>query len=246
MSDSMSSTNAPKLFPATHWSVVLAARAGNDSDSLRALEALCRAYWYPLYAYLRRQGRSPHDAQDLTQGFFARLLEKHYLDAADQEKGRFRSFLLMALKRYLAKEWERERAQKRGGGQTALSLNTEMAERRYQGEGAEHLPPDRAYERRWALTLLDQALAALRQDYQALGREAEFECLKGYLTAERGEIPYAEVAERLGMTEGTARAAVHRMRSRFRALFRAEISRTVAGPEEVEDEVRHLRRALTS
>ena len=245
MSD-CTSTNAPRLFPATHWSVVLAARAGDEADSLRALETLCRAYWYPLYAWLRRQGHSPHDAQDLTQGFFARLLEKRYLDAADRDKGRFRSFLLMALKRFLAKEWERERAQKRGGGQRALSLDTEMAERRYQGEGAEHLPPDRAYERRWALTLLDQALTALRQDYQALGRAAEFECLKPYLTAERGEIPYPEVAERLGMSEGTARAAVHRMRSRFRALFRAEISRTVATEEEVEDEVRYLRRALTS
>jgi len=242
----MSSTNAPRLFPATHWSVVLAARGGDEAASLRALEALCRAYWYPLYGFARRQGQSPHDAQDLTQGFFARLLEKHYLDAADRDKGRFRSFLLMAFKRFLAKEWERDRAQKRGGGQAALSLDTELAERRYQGEGAGHLAPDRAYERRWALTLLDQALAALRQDYQALGREAEFECLKGYLPAERGEIPYAEVAGRLEMTEGTARAAVHRMRSRFRALFRAEIARTVAAPEEVEDEVKHLRRALTS
>ena len=242
----MTSTNAPRLFPATHWSVVVAARGGDEADSLRALEALCQAYWYPLYAYLRRQGRSPHDAQDLTQGFFARLLEKNYLDAADRDKGRFRSFLLMALKRFLAKEWERERAQKRGGGQATLSLDTKLAERRYQGEGAEHLAPDRIYERRWALTLLDQALAALRQDYQALGREAEFDCLKGYLTAERGEILYAEVAARLGMTEGTARAAVHRMRSRFRALFREVIARTVAVPEQVEDEVRWLKRALTS
>lgn len=141
----MTSTNAPRLFPATHWSVVLAARGGDDTDSMRALETLCRAYWYPLYAYLRRQGHSPHDAQDLTQGFFARLLEKHYLDAVDRDKGRFRSFLLMALKRFLAKEWERDHAQKRGGGQVALSLDTELAERRYQGEGAEHLAPDRMY-----------------------------------------------------------------------------------------------------
>lgn len=242
----MTSTNAPRLFPATHWSVVLAARGGDEADSLRALEMLCRSYWYPLYAYVRRQGHSPHDAQDLTQGFFARLLEKRYLDAADRDKGRFRSFLLMALKRFLAKEWERDRAQKRGGGQATLSLDTEMAERRYQGEGAEHLAPDRIYERRWALTLLDAALGALRQDYQALGREAEFDYLKGCLTAERGEIPYAEVAERLEITEAAARVAVHRMRSRFRALFRTEIARTVAKPEEVEDEVRYLRRALTS
>ena len=246
MTDSLTSTNAPRPFPATHWSVVLAARGGDEAASLRALETLCRAYWYPLYAYLRRQGHAPHDAQDLTQGFFARLLEKHYLDAADRDKGRFRSFLLMAFKRFLAKEWERHRAQKRGGSKAMLSLDSEMAERRYQGEGAEHLAPDRIYERRWALTLLDQALATLRQDYQALGRAAEFDCLKEHLTAERGEIPYAEVAERLGMAEGTARAAVHRLRSRFRAVFRVEIARTVAVPEEVEDEVRYLRRVLTS
>ena len=246
MSDSMTSTNAPRLFPATHWSVVLAARGGDDTDSMRALETLCRAYWYPLYAYLRRQGHSPHDAQDLTQGFFARLLEKHYLDAVDRDKGRFRSFLLMALKRFLAKEWERDHAQKRGGGQVALSLDTELAERRHQGEGAEHLAPDRMYERKWATTLLERALAALRQDCQALGREAEFDYLKGFLTAERGEIPYAEAAARLGMTEGTARMAVHRMRGRFRELFRVEIARTVARPEEVEDEVRYLRWALAS
>ena len=215
MTTGPTSTNAPRLFPATHWSVVLAARGGDEAESLRALETLCRAYWYPLYAWLRRQGRSPQDAQDLTQGFFARLLEKRYLDAVDREKGRFRSFLLMALKRFLAKEWERDRAQKRGGGQADLSLDTEMAERRYQGEGSEHLAPDRAYERRWALTLLEQALAALRRDYQALGREAELDCLKGYLTADRGEIPYAEVAGRLGTTEAAARVAVHRMRRRF-------------------------------
>jgi RNA polymerase sigma-70 factor (ECF subfamily) len=126
----MTSTNAPRLFPATHWSVLLAARSGDEANSMRALETLCQAYWYPLYAYLRKQGHSPHDAQDLTQGFFARLLEKHYLDAADRDKGRFRSFLLMALKRFLAKEWERDHAQKRGGGQATLSLNTELAERR--------------------------------------------------------------------------------------------------------------------
>ena len=242
----MTSTNAPRVFPATHWSVVLAARGEDEADSARALEILCQAYWYPLYAYLRRQGRSPQDAQDLTQGFFARLIEKHYLDAVERDKGRFRSFLLMALKRFLAKEWERERAQKRGGGQAALSLDTELAERRYQGEGAEHLPPDRIYERRWALTLLDQALAALRQDYREFGQETQFDYLKGFLTAERGEIPYPEVAARLGMTEGAARVAVHRLRSRFREFFRLEISKTVATPEEVEDEVKHLRRALSS
>jgi RNA polymerase sigma-70 factor (ECF subfamily) len=246
MSDSMTSTNAPRLFPATHWSVVLAARGGDEADSRRALETLCRAYWYPLYAWLRRQGHSPHDAQDLTQGFFARLLEKHYLDAADREKGRFRSFLLMALKRFLAKEWERDRAKKRGGGQAAISFDTELAERRYQGEGAEYLAPDRIYERRWALTLLEQTLAALRQEYQTLGRETEFDYLKGFLTAARGEIPYPEVAARLGVSEGAARVAVHRLRGRFRELFHLEIARTVARPEEVEDEVRHLKQALIS
>jgi RNA polymerase sigma-70 factor (ECF subfamily) len=223
---------------------VLAARDDQNIDSTRTLEALCQSYWYPLYAFVRRQGRSPHDAQDLTQGFFARLLEKNYLHAVAQEKGRFRSFLLVALKRYLANEWNREHAQKRGGLQTAVEFDTELAERRYLGEGALGLPPDRVYERRWALTLLERAMARLRGEFEASGRSNDFEHLKGWLTAGRDEISHAQVAAALGMSEGAARVAVHRMRKRFRELFREEIAATVASDEEVEDEVRHLQQAL--
>ena len=208
------------------------------------MDALCQAYWYPLYAFVRRQGLSPQDAQDLTQEFFSRLLEKEYLRAVVQEKGRFRSFLLMALKRFLAKEWDREHAQKRGGGRTAIVLDTELAERRYIGEGSEHLPPDRVYERRWALTLLEQALVRLRGEYAAAGDAARFDQLKGWLAASRGEIPYDQVAAVLGASEGAARVAVHRLRQRFRELFREEVGATVSTADEVEDEMRYVRRVL--
>lgn len=232
------------VFVTTRWSVVLSARDKSSKQSAEALETLCHTYWYPLYAFVRRQGRSPHDAQDLTQEFFARLLAKDYLQAVDQEKGRFRTFLLVALKRFLANEWDKAHAQKRGGGQPTVPLDTEMAERRYHKEGAETFSADRIYERRWALTMLDRALARLRDEFVASGRENEFEHLKQHLTADRGEIPYAEIASVLSMNEGTVRVAVHRMRKRFRELFREEIAQTVEGPEEIEDEVRHLMRAL--
>ena len=208
------------------------------------MDALCQAYWYPLYAFVRRQGRSPQDAQDLTQEFFSRLLEKDYLRAVVQEKGRFRSFLLMALKRFLAKEWDREHAQKRGGGRTVIVLDTELAERRYIGEGSEHLPPDRVYERRWALTLLEQALVRLRGEYAAADEAARFDQLKGWLAASRGEIPYDQVAAVLGSSEGAARVAVHRLRKRFRELFGEEVGATVSTADEVEDEMRYVRRVL--
>jgi DNA-directed RNA polymerase specialized sigma24 family protein len=240
MNSSGTSIPAPNAFPHTRWSVVLAARNGEASESAAALESLCQSYWYPLYAYARRQGRSPQDAQDLTQGFFALLLEKAYLNAVAREKGRFRSFLLVAFKRFLAKEWDRDHAQKRGCGRAAIVLDTEFAERRYLGEGTVGLPPDRLYEHRWALTLLERGLARLRGEYNGAGRAAEFELLKGWLAASRGEIPYAQVAAALGVSEGAARVAVHRLRKRFREIFRAEIAATVATGEEVDDEVRYL------
>src|SRR5512136_1915939 len=164
MPDSPQSAAEPSLFLTTHWSVVLAARDKSSPESAAALELLCRAYWYPLYAFVRRQGHSPSDAQDLTQEFFARLLAKEYLRAADREKGRFRTFLRVALKRFLANEWDRARRLKRGGGRPPLSLNTEMGEERYQAERGDGLAPDRLYERRWAMTLLEQVLARLRAE----------------------------------------------------------------------------------
>jgi RNA polymerase sigma factor (sigma-70 family) len=228
------------VFVTTHWSVVLSARRKDSPQSAAALEALCRTYWYPLYAYVRRQGHSPPDAQDLTQEFFARLLQKDYLKAAAREKGRFRTFLIVALKRFLANEWDRLRAQKRGGGQPLLSLDTELAEQRYRVEPAEGASADRIYERRWALTLLDRTMTRLREEFAAASRAGEFDRLKACLTADRGEISYAEIAAALGMSDGAARVAVHRLRKRFREVFREEIAHTVSTPEEIEEEVRYL------
>jgi RNA polymerase sigma-70 factor (ECF subfamily) len=228
------------LFLTTHWSVVLAAKDKASPDSAAALEGLCRTYWYPLYAFVRRQGHSPSDAQDLTQEFFARLLAKEYLQAADREKGRFRTFLRVALKRFLANEWDRARRLKRGGGLTPLPMDTTSAEQRYEAERGDALPPDRLYERRWARALLEQVLARLRADYAAAGKTAEFDHLKGALTANRGDIAYRDLAAALGLSEGAARVAVHRLRKHFREVFRATVAETVAEPEEVEDELRYL------
>jgi len=234
----------PAVFVTTHWSVVLSAREKGSPQSAAALETLCRTYWYPLYAYVRRQGHSPPDAQDLTQEFFARLLQKDYLKAAAREKGRFRTFLIVALKRFLANEWDRLRAQKRGGGQPPLSLDTELAEQRYQIEPVAETSADRVFERRWALTLLDRTLARLREEFAATGRAREFDGLKVCLTAERGEISYREIGAALEMSDGAARVAVHRLRRRFREVFREEIAHTVTRPEEIEDEMRYLMSAL--
>lgn len=224
----------------TQWSIVFKAQGRVSPDSRLALETLCRSYWYPLYAYARRAGRSPHDAQDLTQEFFARLLEKEWLLAASPENGRFRSFLLVALKRFMAKEWHRSNALKRGGMNRPLPLDTTDAEKRYAGEPVTAFAPDEIYERRWAMTLLDQALERLGAEFSAAGKAAEFESLKLWLTADRGAIPYAKLADDLGGSEGAARVAIHRLRKRFRQLFREAIANTVAEGEDVDEELRHL------
>ena len=243
----MASPNQPdpaesprSLFVTTRWSVVIAARDKASPASREALEVLCRGYWYPLYAFVRRLGHSAHDAQDLTQEFFSRLLQKHWLDAAAQDRGRFRTFLIVAMKRFLANEWDRTRAAKRGGGQTCVPLDTEFAEARYAQEPAASIAADFLYERRWALTLLDQAMAALRSEYERDGRGVDFGILKEFLIAERGAIPYAEIASRLGNSEGAARVAVHRLRKRFREVFRETIAETVTNPGDVEAEVRYV------
>ena len=228
------------LFLTTRWSIVLSARDRASSSGTLALESLCRAYWYPLYVFVRRQGHGAHDAQDLTQAFFARLLEKDYLQSVEREKGRFRTFLIVAMKRFLLNEWDKLRTQKRGGNFLHLPLDTELAESRYLDESSETLPADQVYERRWALTLLDQAMARLRSDYSNSGREKEFEHLKISLTAERGEVSYREIASVLQMTEGAARVALHRLRKRFREIFREEIASTVSTSDEVDDEVRYV------
>jgi len=227
-------------FVTTHWSVVLTAGRSDTTRAHAALSRLCETYWYPLYAFIRRQGHNPHDAQDLTQEFFARLLAGNWVGDADRTKGHFRTFLLVALKRFLVNEWGRLRAQKRGGAHTHIPLDTEFAERRYQIEPEAGVSADKVYERRWALTLLDQTMSRLRQEFTDAGKLDEFEHLKVFLTVDRGGIAYADIAAQTGMNEGTVRVAVHRLRRRFREVFREEIAQTVASPDEIEAEIRHL------
>jgi RNA polymerase sigma-70 factor (ECF subfamily) len=225
-----------RQFVTTHWSVVV--RAGGESAA--ALEELCRTYWYPLYAFVRRQGHAPSDAQDLTQAFFARLLEKNYVADAQQEKGKFRTFLLIALKRFLADEWGRQHAQKRGGFQTVVSIDAEQAESRLSAEPAHDLPPDVVFERQWALTLIEQARLRLRDEYAESGRAVLFENLEGCLTKNETTAPYAEIATRLKLTVPAIKMAVQRLRARYRELLREEIGKTVATTEEIHEEIRHL------
>lgn len=227
-------------FLTTHWSVVLAARDPDSPKSTEALEALCCTYWFPLYAFVRRQGSNPHDAQDLTQEFFARVLEKGYLHSAKQEKGRFRTFLLVALKRFLANEWDRQQAQKRGGGKLIVPIDPELAESRFLAGPATELQPDLLFDRQWALTLLERTMTRLRQEYVSTGRAKLFELLRGCLAKDESALPYSEIAARLNLSEPAVKMAVQRLRARYRELLRAEIADTVAGPEEVEEEIRHL------
>lgn len=227
----------------TQWSAVLAAGRGDTTNSPAALEELCRNYWPPLYAYVRRLGHSPHDAQDLTQEFFARLLEHNVVAKADRERGRFRSFLLASLKNFLAHEWEKAGAQKRGGHAHTISLDSDTAETYLQPAAADDTP-EKAYDRQWALTLLDVVLRRLREEYVASGRDGLFLALKETLTGTRSEIPYRDLGARLGMSEGAVRVAAHRLRQRYRDLLREEIAHTVAGPAEAEEELRQLFAAL--
>lgn len=227
-------------FVTTHWSVVLTARRTDTTRAQAALALLCQAYWYPLYAYVRRRGYDAHDAQDLTQEFFARLLAHDWLAQADRERGRFRSFLLAALSHFLANEWDRARAQKRGGAVEIVPLQLDSAETRYGQEPADPLTPEQCYERRWVLALLDEVLNALRKEHVAADTEEMFDALKPCLVGDRQAQPYAALAAKLGMTEGAVKVAVHRLRQRYRQLLREEIANTVATPEEVNEEMHHL------
>ncbi len=230
-------------FATTHWSLVLEAR-GNSPQSQSALAELCGRYWYPVYAFLRRRGSSPEDASDLTQGFFAILLEKEYLEDADRQKGRFRTFLLVAVSRFASKAYERDQAQKRGGGRRLLSLDVSQGECRYQHEPVDDWTAEKIFARRWALTILDAALARLRKDHEESGRITLFEALKVYLTGDSGAPPLAEIGRRLSMSEGAVKVAVHRLRERYRQALRDEIGQTVAEPADVEDELKALSAAL--
>ncbi len=229
-----------RLFLTTHWSVILAAKDRASPDGAQALEILCQTYWYPVYALIRGSGHSPEDAEDLTQGFFARLLAKDFLKVVEPERGRFRSFLRMAVKRFLAHEWQRARADKRGGGRAPLNFDMRLAEDSFQTEAADSLGPDELYDRRWALALLAEATARLEREYARAGKLNQLNQLKPHLTADRGEIPYPGIASALHTTEGAARVAVHRLRKRFRELFRETVAETVATPAEVEPELRYV------
>jgi RNA polymerase sigma factor (sigma-70 family) len=231
-------------FATTHWSVIVNARAADSSVARQALEKLCQTYWYPLYAFVRRQGHGPHDAQDLTQEFFARLLEKNYLDDVRRERGKFRSFLLASMKHFLANEWDRARAQKRGGAHVHVPIDTQSAETRYGLEPAHDRTPEKLFERRWALTLLDNVLALLREEFVASGKAEQFDQLKVALTADKRAVPYAELGVRLGISQGAVKVAVHRLRARYREVLRAEIASTVSSPADVEEEIRQLFAAL--
>ncbi len=231
-------------FVTTKWTEVLAAQADDSLRAQAALEQLCRDYWPPLYSFVRRLGYAPQDAQDLTQEFFARLLEQRAIAKADPERGRFRSFLLASMKHFLGHEWEKARARKRGGRASMASLDLETAETRCMEAVSPDDTPDRAYDRQWAYALLDLVLGCLRKEYADSGREDLYGVLKGTLSGGHPGDSYRDLGRQLGLSEGAARVAAHRMRKRYRELLREEIGRTVPGPGEVEEEIRTLFAAL--
>lgn len=231
-------------FQTTRWSLVLTARDDARVDSEQALAELCQGYWQPLYAYVRRQGYGVEEARDLTQGYFLRLLEKRFLDDVEPEAGRFRAFLLVSLKHFLSSERERERALKRGGGKSTISLDAEAAERRYRLEPVDHLTPEKVFERRWAQTVVDRALARLRELFEIDGKLREFELLRPHLIGDAARGSYREMADELNMSEGTVRVTVYRVRRRYGSLLREEVAQTVADPQEVDRELRDLLLAL--
>jgi RNA polymerase sigma factor (sigma-70 family) len=235
-----------KWFTTTHWTVVLQAAGLKDPDRVsEALEELCRAYWYPLYAFVRRQGHSPDDAQDLTQDFFARFLKRECFRLADRRRGRFRSFLLTAMKHFLINEWDRSSARKRGGGRNQIPLHQLMeAEDLYTREPSHDWTAEKIYERSWALSVLRQVRSLLRQEYSDEGKTERFIQLEQFLPGGECELTYAEAADRLGVAEGTIKSDVHRLKQRYRDLLRKEIANTVATRGEIDEELRHLIRVL--
>jgi RNA polymerase sigma-70 factor (ECF subfamily) len=234
----------PRVFATTHWSVVLAAGESDSVPARRALETLCRAYWYPIYVYVRRKGHGPDDAQDLTQEFFAQFIAKELLRFADRDKGRFRTFLLATLDHFLAREWNRAHRLKRGGQFSFVSLDERSPEDRYRLEPADHETPEKKFAKQWALAVLQNALAALEKECAADGKGVLFGEVRGVLSDEPDDGAYAGIAERLGMTEGAVRVAVHRLRRRYGELLRAEVAQTVETAGEAEDELRHLMNVL--
>ncbi len=232
-------------FATTHWSLVLSAGHRSSPDSRRALESLCEAYWYPLYAYVRRRVSDVNEAQDLTQAFFVELLQKNYVGSATPQRGRFRAFLLTALKHFLSKQWDKARAQKRGGGRASISLDFKAldfkdADSRYHIEPCGGLTAEQLYDRQWALTLLRQIMQRLENEFAEKGKAKQFQHLSGFIIGEHSGTTYCDVAAKLNMTEAAAKMAAHRMRRRYRHLLREEIAQTVDGPDDVDDEIRNL------
>jgi RNA polymerase sigma factor (sigma-70 family) len=232
-------------FATTHWSIILAASDSASTQHESALNKLCQTYWFPLYVYLRRRGYDSHQAEDYTQGFFAGILERKGLRKADPKYGKFRSFLLASLKNFLADEWDRGRAQKRGGDKKVLSLDFDAAASRYEREPAHQMSPEKLFERSWALTVLTRAMDRLKAESTSSDKQQLFDCLKIYLTAEKDAVPYKDVAVKLGMTEGAVKVAVHRLRRRYRELVRDEIAQTVITEAQVDEEIRDLFTALS-
>jgi RNA polymerase sigma-70 factor (ECF subfamily) len=227
-------------FETTHWSLILAARDRDEPRAHGALAVLCQSYWQPIYAYIRRHDHDPHAAEDLTQAFFAALLEPGALAGVEREKGKFRAFLLASCRHFLGHQRDHDRALKRGGGKRLLSIDARDAEGRYLREPADHLTPEALFVRRWALALLEGVLDDLRGEYTGAGKSELFDALKSSLTGDPRSAPYAEIAGRLGMTEGAVQVAVHRLRSRYRAALHARIAATVADPADIEEEIRDL------
>jgi RNA polymerase sigma factor (sigma-70 family) len=227
-------------FAPTHWSVVITAGRSDLPEAADALEKLCRAYWYPLYAYVRRQGNSAQDAEDLTQQFFYRLVEKDCLAKADRDRGKFRTFLIGSLNNFLINEWKWAGRLRRGGNLTFLPLDALQAEERYCGEPVDESNPADAYERLWGVALVEQVFAILRAEYASAERVDVFEALKGFIWGDPDSKSYGETGERLNLTEGAVKVAVHRLRKHFREVVRAQVAHTVARPEDVDEELRHL------
>lgn len=243
-SEPRAGAGGPQWFATTHWSVVWQAKQDDASTGDAALEKLCRTYWPPLYAFIRREGHDATEAQDLTQEFFARLLEKDYLGHLRDQRGKFRSFLLAYLKNFLSEQRRKAGAQKRGGGCGFISLDAAAGEEGYRLEPVDELTPDQVFERRWAQTVLQAALNRLREEYSARGQTALFDRLQDYQPREPGGQSYAQLGAELGLTEAAVKSAVQRMRQRHRELLREEVAHTVTRPEEIEEELRHFRTLL--
>ena len=239
-----SADGAARQFHTTHWSVVLAAGDTGSDQAAAALSRLCQTYWFPVYAFIRKRGHSPEQAQDFTQEFFAGFLEKNYVAKAARDRGRFRVFLMTSVENFLHNQHDRTQAQKRGGGEKLLSLDYRDAEDRYQVEPIEHADPAKMFEQQWAATLLETVLNRLRDEFGAEGRACLFEDLQAHLWGDAQSIPYSQLAQKAGMKEGNVKTIAHRLRQRYRELLREEIAQTVSKPGEVDDEIRHLMRVV--